>query len=150
MSHEFQFLRGDPSCVSFGSVKCRNVLHCRVKNGSDTEQEISMADVKHFSARLSRRRRNPNRGQAKRGDEVIMFKSTNSSLTPRKTMRARLLALLGLSGSVWATPALFTVEDMLAAPRPFPAIASPDKQHAIAVVDYWEPRDDSYVLRSCP
>lgn len=62
----------------------------------------------------------------------------------RINMKAAILALLGLSASAWAAPAPFSVEDMLAAPRPFPAIASPDKQHAIAIVDYWEPKDDSY------
>lgn len=74
MSHEFQFLRGEPPCFSFGRVECRNVSHCRVRNGRDTEQEIGnyvvFVDVKHFAARPFRRRRNPNRGQAKR-DEVL-------------------------------------------------------------------------------
>ncbi|ODN76954.1 hypothetical protein L202_05520 [Cryptococcus amylolentus CBS 6039] len=57
-------------------------------------------------------------------------------------MQHALLALAAAS-SVLA----FTAEDMLAAPRPAPAIASPDARHALSVVDQWHP-DTDHISRS--
>jgi hypothetical protein len=37
---------------------------------------------------------------------------------------------------------VFTAEDMVSAPRPQPAIASPDKSHALAIVDQWDSKHD--------
>ncbi|WWC61924.1 uncharacterized protein I303_104510 [Kwoniella dejecticola CBS 10117] len=59
-------------------------------------------------------------------------------------MRVRILAQLGLLAVSRAKilQDVFTPKDMLGAPRPQPAIASPDGSHAISVIDQWEPASD--------
>ncbi|KAK8864630.1 hypothetical protein IAR55_001880 [Kwoniella newhampshirensis] len=60
-------------------------------------------------------------------------------------MNSARLALLGLGlvSPVLALQDVFTPTDMLAAPRPQPAIASPDGSLAVSVVDQWDPKQDS-------
>lgn len=56
------------------------------------------------------------------------------------------LGLLALLSHVIATAAeSFSAEDMLSAPRPHAAIASPDGHHAISLVDRWDPKEDLFV-----
>ncbi|WVR06822.1 hypothetical protein IAU60_003858 [Kwoniella sp. DSM 27419] len=58
-------------------------------------------------------------------------------------MRQQILALLCAAGLVLADQAQeFTPKDMLSAPRPQPAIASPGGDHAVSVVDQWDPKED--------
>nr|XP_031862413.1 uncharacterized protein CI109_001910 [Kwoniella shandongensis]KAA5529485.1 hypothetical protein CI109_001910 [Kwoniella shandongensis] len=61
-------------------------------------------------------------------------------------MKLAQLALLGFGlvvSPVLSIQDVFTPTDMLAAPRPQPAIASPDGAHALSVVDQWDPKHDS-------
>jgi hypothetical protein len=59
-------------------------------------------------------------------------------MAPLGSLTATTALLSGLS----VVAATFTAEDMLSAPRPQAAIASPDGKHAISVVDQWHPKDD--------
>jgi len=53
------------------------------------------------------------------------------------------LGLLAVASQALASSAKpFTAEDMLSAPRPQPAIASPNGHHAISLVDKWDPKTD--------
>ena len=61
----------------------------------------------------------------------------------------RLHSIIGLAPLLLTTSiahakyAPFSAEDMLAAPRPHPAIASPDGRQALSVVDTWDPKHDA-------
>ncbi len=60
----------------------------------------------------------------------------------------RLLAALaalqtGILPETAAVLDTFTTKDLLTAPRPRPAIASPDRQHAITIVDQWDAELDT-------
>ncbi len=53
-----------------------------------------------------------------------------------------ILALAGLGEAAKVKPEVFTAEDLLTAPRPQAAIANPEGDLALSVVDTWDSKND--------
>ena len=63
-------------------------------------------------------------------------------MTPTRMALVVIAVLASLASALALTPKIVTVEDMLTTPRPQSAIISPDKKHAISVVDQWDSKHD--------
>lgn len=53
------------------------------------------------------------------------------------------IALLAANAKASSNDEVFTAIDMLSTPRPQPAIAAPGGQHAVELVDQWDPKSDT-------